>query len=408
MYFNADVQRRVLEQLPLRPARRRLPLPRQVRGDGHPHQPLLRRGRDAPRLRQGKRQRRPRPHATAAGRRSTVAPTTSRGDHLLETARSSRPTAPAADRPEGPSPGPTATPGSSSAIHASSRPAVQGPGDVVPADRAAVPPRAGARRAAGRVDHRHRVRARRPAAPQVLEARLSPVGTDPVPGVSVEPSSRSASSSCCGRSCERSRARPRDGLRRAAVDRRGARDHQRGAAVDERRARDHQRGAALDERRARDDERGAPVDQRGARDDQRRAASTQGAELDKVNALPRRILSSFRSASPCCSHHGGAGLERPGRGAVGAAGRRGRSASTSSTSTSVCPSPTSARTYGACWPPPTVRRSALVAAVNRRGRRIECNVTMSALVSEQGETVGVIVLMDRVDRAHVDDGGDEP
>ena len=70
-------------------------------------------------------------------------------------------------------------------------------------------------------------------------------------------------------------ARPRDGIRRTAVDQRRARNDERRTAVHGRGAGDDERRAAVDERRARDDERGTAVHQRRAADHRRGAAPAQ-------------------------------------------------------------------------------------------------------------------------------------
>ena len=127
----------------------------------------------------------------------------------------------------------------------------------------------------------------------------------------------------------------RDRLRRAPVDGRGAGDDERGAPLDQRGAGDHQRGAPVDQRGARDDERGARVHQPRARDDERRA------ELPLVGARSSELVSRGCAGEP------------------GGRGRRGRQP------TCGCsPGTARARSCGACAP---ARRRATTSSASTSG-----------------------------------------
>ena len=158
------------------------------------------------------------------------------------------------------------------AADARRRPAAQRPRGLVPAGRAALGDRPGRTRNAARSPRTSTGR-RRPATSRYLNVQVTPLvdqGRRARRDFGLVRRHHAAPGAPLG--ARAGAARPRDRLRGAAVDGRGARDDERGAPVHERGARDDERGAPVDQRGARDHERGAPVDERGARDDERRAA----------------------------------------------------------------------------------------------------------------------------------------
>ena len=143
MYFNTETQARILERLPLRPARARLPVPGQGRDAADPQRrPVQSRSTSSGGSSPRSRGRPPRPPAgdgadRRRGRRSTtpVAATSASARRPSTPARSRRSssTSTAARR------WPTSGPGSLFKLAATRpRPAVAGPADLLPAGRAAL------------------------------------------------------------------------------------------------------------------------------------------------------------------------------------------------------------------------------------------------------------------------------